>query len=132
MKIKGIYQPYMLRPILYMTAYRTLVALIFFLLVERFVQTTAANMIAAFLAVAFALLSYLVYLRMDGLGIPRMKYIRPKKKADAMRNLTSMNDHIDDDPGVSFEELEDDEKNLCSLIANVVNLVLFLAASFVL
>ena len=131
MKIKGIYRKYMLRPIIYMTAYRTIVALIFFLLVDRFVANgPRADMICTFLAVVFALLGYLVYLRMDGLRIPRMKYIRPKKKADAIRNVVSMNDHIDDDPGVTFEDLEDDEKNLCSLLANGINLVIFLVASF--
>ena len=132
MKIKGIYQKYMLRPIIYMTAYRTMVALIFLLVVDRFVKSGALDMISAFLAMFFALLAYLVYLRMDGLRIPRMKYIRPKKKADAIRNVTSMNDHIDNDPGVTFDELEDDEKNLCSLLANVINLAIFLIASFVL
>ena len=132
MKIKGIYQKYMLRPIIYMTAYRTMVALIILLVVDRFVKSGALDMISAFLAMFFALLAYLVYLRMDGLRIPRMKYIRPKKKADAIRNVTSMNDHIDNDPGVTFDELEDDEKNLCSLLANVINLAIFLIASFVL
>ena len=132
MKIKGIYQKYMLRPVIYMTAYRTMLALIFYLIVERFVRNgLGPAMICTFLAVLFALFAYLVYLRMDGLGIPRMKYIRPKKKADAMRNMSDMADHIDDDPGVTFEELEDDEKNLCSLLANLINLVIFLVASFI-
>ena len=132
MKIKGVYQKYMLRPLIYMTAYRLMLALIFMLIIVRFVKDgPASSMVAAFLTVLFAFLGYLVYLRMDGLGIPRMKFIRPKKKADPLRHAASMTDYTDDEP-VTFDELEDDEKNLCSLLANVINFVIFLAASFLL
>ncbi len=131
MKITNIYRKYMLRPLIYLTAFRTMVALIFLLLIERFVKNgPAPSMICGFLAVVFALFAYLVYLRMDGLRIPRMKYIRPKKKTDPMRNFGDMTDHMDDDPGVAFEELEAEEKDFCSLAANVVNLLIFLVASF--
>jgi len=131
MKIKKIYQKYMLRPLIYLTAFRTMVALIFLLIIERFVKNgPAPSMICGFLAVLFALFAFLVYLRTDGLRIPRMKYIRPKKKSDPMRNFGDMTDHMDDDPGVTFEELEDDEKDFCSLAANLINMVIFLVASF--
>ena len=133
MKIKGIYRRYMLRPIIYMTAYRLMLAAIFMLILIRFVANgPAPDMIAGFLAALFALFSYLVYLPKDGLRIPRVKYIRSKKKADPLRHAASMTDHTDDDPGVTFDELEEDEKDLCSLLANVINLVIFLAASFLL
>ena len=131
MKIKGIYHKYMLRPLIYMTAYRTMVALICLLLIKNFVANGPSTaMIATFLAMLFALFAYLVYLRMDGLRIPRMKFIRPKKKADAIRNMSDMTDHVDDELGVTFDELEEDEKDFCSLAANLINLVIFLAASF--
>ena len=132
MKIKGIYQKYMLRPLIYMAAYRLMLALIFMLIIIRFVKNgPAPNMIATFLMGLFALFSYLVYLRMDGLRIPRVKYIRPKKKPDPLRNVSSMADHADDEPGVSFDELEEDEKDFCSLFANLINFVIFLVASFI-
>ena len=132
MKIKGIYQRYLLRPIIYLTAFRLMVAAIFLLILVRFVENgPAPNMIAGFLAVFFALLAYLVYLRMDGLRIPRVKYIRPKKKSDPLRHAASMADYTDEDPGVSFDELEDNEKDFCSLMANLISLLIFLAASFV-
>ena len=131
MKIKHIYQRYLLRPIIYLTAFRLMVAGIFMLILVRFVSDgPAASMIAGFLAVFFALLAYLVYLRMDGLRIPRVKYIRPKKKADPLRHATSMTDYTDEDPGVSFDELEDNEKDFCSLMANLISLAVCLAASF--
>lgn len=132
LKLKHIYQRYLLRPIIYLTAFRLMVAAIFTLILVRFVRNgPAPNMIAGFLAVFFALLAYLVYLRMDGLRIPRVKYIRPKKKADPLRHTTSMTDHTDDEPGVAFDELEDDEKDFCSLMANLICLAAFLIASFV-
>lgn len=131
MQKKRIYQRYMLRPIIYMTAYRLMVALIFLLAVIRFVKNgPAPAFVAGFLALLFALFSYLVYLRMDGLRIPRVKYIRPKRKKDPMRNFGSMVDHADDEPQVTFDELEEDERDFCSLASNLVNLVVFLAASF--
>lgn len=131
MKIKHIYQKYMARPMVYLTAFRTMVALIFLLIIVRFVPNgPSPAMICTFLAVLFALFAYLVYLRMDGLRIPRMKHIRPKKKSDPLRNYGDMADHVDDDPGVTFEELEVDEKDFCSLVANLINLVIFLIASF--
>lgn len=133
MKIKGLYKRYMLRPLIYLTAYRTMVALIILLALERLVKNgPSADFVAAFLSVAFALLAYLVYLRMDGVRLPRVKYVRPKKKPDPLRNIGSMADYTDEDPGVSFDELEEDERDFCSLMANLINLVIFLAASFLL
>lgn len=130
MSRKKIYQPYMLRPLIYLAAYRFMVALIVLLALDRFVPNgPSRSMTAAFLAVAFALLAYLVYLRMDGLGVPRMKFLRPKKK-DPLRNFGNMADHADDEPQVTFDELEEDERDFCSLTANAINLVIFLVASF--
>ena len=133
MKKFRVYQRYMLRPLIYLTAFRLMVGLIVLLAIKQFVpHGPAPTMIAAFLATTFALLAYLVYLRMDGLGVPRVKYIRPKKKNDPLRHASSMADHTDDDPGVSFEELEEDERDFCSLIANLISMIVFLVASFVL
>lgn len=124
------YKNYMLRPIIYMTATRLMAALIFLLAVARLVPSgPAPAMIAAFLTVLFALFAFLVYLRMDGLRIPRVKYIRPKKKKDPMRHTFSMSDYTDEEP-VSFEDLEPEEKDFCSLVCNLVNLIVFLVLSF--
>ena len=132
MKLKGIYQRYMLRPLIYMTAYRLMAALVFLLVIVRFVKHgPAPDLVAGFLMVLFALFSYLVYLRMDGLRIPRMKHFKSKKK-DPLRNFGEMTDHVDDEPQITFDELETNEKDLCSLLANLINLVIWLVLSFVL
>lgn len=132
MKIKGIYQRYMLRPLIYMAATRLMVALIFLLAIVRFVDGgPAPSLIAGFLTVLFALFAYLVYLRMDGLRVPRMKHPKPKKK-DPLRNFGDMTDHVDDEPALTFDDLETDEKDLCSLLSNLIGMVVFLVLSFVL
>ncbi len=127
------YRNGMIRPIIYMTATRLMLALIVMLGISRLVPKGPETvMIAAFLTVAFALLAFLVYLRMDGLRIPRVKYIRPKKKKDPMRHISSMSDYTDDDPPVTFEDLEPEEKDFCSLVCNVANMVIFGVLSFIL
>lgn len=127
-----ICKKYLFRPIIYMTATRLMLALIFLLRLSRLVPNgPAPAMTAAFLTVLFALFAFLVYLRMDGLPVPRMKYIRPKKKKDPMRHAFSMSDYTDEEP-VSFEDLEDEEKDFCSLMCNVINVAVFLVLSFLL
>ena len=131
MKIKSVYHRYMLRPLIYLTAQRLMIAGILCLALYRFVQNgPRLSLIAGFLSVAFALLAYLVYLRMDGIRLPRMKPIKVKK--DPMRNYGDMAEHIDDDLQVSLSDLEDDERDFCSLVANLVNLAIWLVLSFIL
>lgn len=130
MKIKGVYQRYMHRPLIYMTAQRLMLAGIFCLAIHRFVKNGPAfNLIAGFLTILFGLFAYLVYLRMDGIRLPRMKPIKVKK--DPMRHFGDMTDHVDDDPQITFDELEDNEKDLCSLLANLINLAIWLVLSFI-
>ena len=128
-----IYRNYMLRPIIYMAITRFMIALIFLLGICRFVPNgPSRSMAAAFLAVLFALFAYLVHLRMDGLKIPRVKYIRPKKKKDPMRHSFSMSDYTDEDPPVTFEDLEPEEKDLCSFLSSLANFLIYLVLSFIL
>lgn len=131
MKIKGIYQRYMHRPLIYMTAQRLMLAGIFLLLIRRLVPNgPAPGMIAGFLGMLFALFTYLIYLRMDGIRLPRMKPIKVKK--DPMRHFGDMADHVDDDVQITFSDLEDDEKDLCSLLANLINFAIWIVLSFIL
>ncbi len=133
MKARSIWQKYMLHPFLYMTATRLMVGAIFLLVLTRFfLKGPSASLISGFLAVFFALCAYLIYLRMDGMRIPRMKFLRPKKKADPMRSAGDIADHMDDDVPVPFDELENEEKDLCSFLSAFVGAVVFTACSFLL
>ncbi|MBR3873913.1 MAG: hypothetical protein IKJ26_07045 [Clostridia bacterium] len=126
------WKPYMLRPVIYMAATRLMAALVFLLAVVRFVpRGPAPGMVAGFLTALFALFTYLVYLRMDGMHIPRMKHFRPKQKKDPFSHLTDLSDYTDEEPPVTFDELEQDEKDLCSLLSNAFNLAVFLILSFI-
>lgn len=128
---KKIYQKYMLRPLIYMTASRFMTALIFLLVIIRFLKNgPTPAMAAGFLAALFALFAYLVYLRMDGLRIPRMKHFKTKKKKEPVVTAISMNDHIDDEAPVSFDELEEDERDFISFVSSAVNFAIFTALSF--
>lgn len=128
---KKIYQKYMLRPLIYMTASRFMTALIFLLVIIRFLKNgPTPAMAAGFLAALFALFAYLVYLRMDGLRIPRMKHFKTKKKKEPVVTASSMNDHIDDEAPVSFDELEEDERDFISFVSSAVNFAIFTALSF--
>ncbi len=131
MKKRKIWQPYLLRPAIYLAAFRLMVGAIIVLALSYIPNGPRYALTCGFLAVGFALLAYLVHLRLDGLGIPRMKYMRPKKKDDSMAHATSPMDHADDAP-IPFEELEPEEKDLCSLIANLACLAVFTVASFLL
>ncbi len=128
---KKIYQKYMLRPLIYMTISRFMIALIFLLAVARFVKSgPTPAMAAGFLAALFAVFAYLVYLRMDGLRIPRMKHFKTGKKKEPVITTSSMTDHIDDEAPVSFDELEEDERDLISFLSSAVNFVVFTVLSF--
>lgn len=132
MKFFKLFQRFMIHPLIYLTAFRLMVALIFLLALPRLISNGPSSaMIAGFLAALFALFSFLVYLRLDGLRIPRVKYIRPKRRKDPLRSA-SMSDYADEAPPVAFDELEPEERDLCSFLANLVNLVVFLVLSFVL
>ncbi|MBE5791433.1 MAG: hypothetical protein E7322_04650 [Clostridiales bacterium] len=129
---KKIFQKYMTRPLVYMTITRLMTALIFLLAVTKFLNTRVTNSaVSGFLAALFALFAYLVYLRMDGLRIPRMKYFKSKKKKEPVITQSSMTDHLDDDAPVTFDELEEDERDWISFVSSAVNFVIFTVLSFI-
>ena len=128
---KKIYRKYMLRPLIYMTASRFMAALVFLLAVIRFLHNgPTPAMAAGFLAALFALFAYLVYLRMDGLRIPRLKHFKAKRKKEPVITASAMTDHIDDEAPVSFDELEEDERDFVSFVSSAVNFVVFVILSF--
>ena len=124
----------MLRPFIYMAAFRLMLGGIFLLAWQQFIRNApGANMIAGFLAALYLLFAFLIYLRMDGLAIPRIKNYRSKmKRKDPTENLGNMADHLDDDTNITYDDLEDDEKDACSFLSNLVCAAVFLVLSFVL
>lgn len=128
---RGTWRRSLLRPLIYMAANRFLAALVLLLFYNRFLAAPLAlpASAAVLLALAFALAAWLVYLRMDGAHIPRMKNVRFRRRKDPLRNYTDISDHIDDAPPTA-DDLEDDERDLISLLSNLFCLAIFAVLSF--
>ena len=131
--LKKRWKSYLLRPLIYKAFTRFILGLTVALLWDNYVSIGVAlsqKMYAFFfLGVYFAVCAWLVYLRMDGVGIPRFRF-RVRRKHDPVRTYGDMMDHIDEEI-VSFDELEDDEKDFCSLLANLICFLIFLVLSYV-
>lgn len=129
---KGHWKGYLLRPVIYKTFTRFLLALTVALLWDNYAPHDAflsSRMYAFFfLGFYFALCAWLVHMRMDGLHIPRVR-LRVRRKHDLVRTYGDMSDYTDE-PIRSFDDLEDDEKDFCSLLANLLCCMLYLLLSF--
>lgn len=124
---------HLIRPCIYHSATKFGVAMLACLLWDRFANPSdlSINKYAFFfMAVFFVALAWMVYLRTDGLRMPRLKMDFLKKiKKTPVRSYADMSDHIDEEV-ISFAELEDEEKDLCRLWANAVLALVFLVLSF--
>ena len=125
------FQRYMIRPLIYKVFTRFILVLLIVLLWKQYLQprTPHLTLQAVFpvVGVVFFLCAYLVYLRLDGLRIPRMKPLKQPKK-DPFRAYGDMVDYLDEPP-VSFDDLTKDEQDICSLMANAVCGILFFLVS---
>lgn len=123
----------MVRPVIYMAFTRFLVVLTAVLLWDRFSNTSSlldGKMFGfVFAGVLFALLAWIAYLRMDGLHMPKLLMKRVNIQKRPARTYGDMIDYVDEEP-VSFDDLEDDEKDFCILTADLICCVAFIALSF--
>lgn len=129
-KFKEIYEPYMLRPMIYMTFTRFVLSLFITLLADFFISQNTGHsvkkdgfFICAFL---FALLAVIAWLRLDGVRLPQLMMMRVNPSKKPSRMYGDMIDFIDERPGISFDELDDSEKDVCILAANLFCLLVFL------
>ena len=83
-----------------------------------------------FLAGLFFVGAWLVYLRRDGTRIPRLKELRFFHKKKPERAYGDMIDYVDEDV-VTFDELDDDEKDQVSLTVNLLCALAFIGISFI-
>lgn len=132
-KFREIYEPYMLRPTIYMTFTRFVLALFAALLIDFFVAPNAGHSIKktvfSLCAAVFALSALLAWLRLDGVKLPKLMMMRINPSKKPSRMYGDMIDYIEERPGISFEELDDREKDLCILIADAVCFLVFLVAA---
>lgn len=134
-KIKEIYEPYMLRPMIYMAFTRFVLALFIVLLADFFISQSVGHSVkkdAFFLcAFVFALLAVLAWLRLDGVKLPKLMMMRVNPSKKPSRMYGDMIDYIEERPGIGFDELDDKEKDLCILAADLFCLLAFLLISFI-
>ena len=127
---REILQPYMKRPFIYMTFTRFMFALAAALLADFFLSPAAGRPLRAdaFLLTAFvfALLAWIAWLRLDGMRLPKclMLRVNPGKKPSRMSG--DMIDYADERPEIRFEDLDDNEKDICILGADLLCFLLFL------
>ena len=125
------FQKYMIRPTVYKAFSRFILALTASLLWDRFINMGLKNMrmwAFLFFGLLFIISAWLCYLRLDGMKMPRIK--KPEIKKKPIRTYGDLPDHIDEEI-ISFDELEENERDLCCLIANLVLGVAFMALSLI-
>ena len=132
-KLKLRLERHMIRPAIYHGATKFGIAMLAALLWHRFANPNNLSLNTHgffFLSVFFVLLAWLLYLRADGLRMPRLKLDFLKKlKKKPMRSFGDMADYIDEEV-VSFDELDDDEKDACRFLADIACALIFLVLSF--
>lgn len=119
-------QPYMIRPIVYKTLSYFLTALAFALFWDRFANR--ANLYAlsyayTIIGVFFFAGAWFNYLRLDGIRLPMIKWPKPRSLP-----FGGMAEHIDHEV-VTFDELAEQERNTCSLLANIICGIIFFTLS---
>lgn len=131
-KIKEIYQPYMLRPIIYKAVTRFSIGLCVALLWDRFVnvQKYYSMTESCFFVVGLYLLlmAWLCYLRLDGVN-PHFDVLFRKMPHNRKRHRSR--DIVDfvDEKIVAFDELGDEEQIVATLGSNLLAGLCFLVLS---
>ena len=127
-RIRQLFSRHLVRPLIYKIFTRCILALFAAQLIHFFAPAGSGffsfSNLSLGLGFLFLLLTFLVWLRLDGMKIPQLKLPRMKRK-DPPFLAGSMADHVDDEI-VSFEDLDPDEQNVCVLIADAVLAVLCL------
>ena len=129
-KIQRIYEPYLLRPMIYMTFTRFVLALFFALLADFFLTPNAGRPLKSTLfflcAALFALSALIAWLRMDGVKLPQILMMRVNPSKKPSRMYGDMIDYIDERPGIDFDDLDDSEKDCCILIADLICFIILM------
>lgn len=125
----------MLRPMIYMTFTRFVLALFITLLADFFNSQNVGHSVKKdgfFLcSFLFALLAVIAWLRLDGVKLPQLMMLRVNPAKKPSRMYGDMIDYIDERPGINFDELDDSEKDLCILGANLFCFLVFLILALI-
>ena len=133
-KLRGVWRRYMLRPFVYTAFTRLVLGMFSALLCDYFFSGPAGRPLRGTLlllaSVLFALLAWIAWLRLDGVSLPKPLNLRLGPRKRPARIPGDMIDFVEEEPAVRFDGLEDEEKDCCLLLADLVCAAVFLAASF--
>lgn len=133
-KIKNIFQSYMIRPMIYQSVTKIVIALVLALLWNRFFNPYGIYSIVkdCFFVVGlfFFMLAWFQYLRLDGMRIHHLLEGHKKKKRKKIHITKDIADFADEKI-ISFDELEDDEKIVCRFLGDLGCGFLFLIPSLI-
>lgn len=121
-----------LRPIVYKTFSRGVLAVTLILLWNRFINQSGLLSVRVhgffFAGAVFLALAWISYLRLTGIKIPKFPEW-PKRN----KHINSYGDIADycDEHIISFDELEENDRHMCTLIANLNCGLAFLLISMV-
>ncbi len=123
---------HMIRPIFHMAFVRAVLGLTAALLWNQFVNIKSAlpmrTFAFLFLGVFFLVMVWMAYLRLDGIKMPTIDRRLFEWKRKPKRTYGDMIDYVDE-AAVSFDEMEEDERDFCRLAADLVCGVVFLVLS---
>ena len=125
----------MLRPMIYMTFTRFIIALFVVLLADFFISQNVGHDVkknAFFLcSFVFALLAVISWLRLDGVKLPKFMMMRVNPSKKPSRMYGDMIDYFEERPGISFDELDEKEQDICILAADLFCFLAFLLIAFI-
>ena len=125
------FRPFMVRPVIYQVFTRLIYALTLILLWNEFANRGGIPLSWAFIVpvLFYLLLAWMAFLRLDGIRAPKFdrKLFLRRKKPERFSS-GDIADYLDHKP-VSFEELEEEEKDACLVLSNLITAVIFFIAS---
>lgn len=135
-KIRKIWQPYMLRPMLYSVFTKFVCSLCVVLLWDRFVNSRnvtpygIVDFVFFIMAIYFFVWTWIQYLVLDG-----MKYEVFDKMAELFKRKTPhyQRDMVDfvDEKVTTFDMLEDDEQTVAKIGSNFITALLYLIPNLI-
>ena len=136
MKLKKIREKFsreMVRPLIYATFTRFIVGMTVALAADFFLRPTTGHdlretcfLILGFL---FALMALIAWLRLDGMKLPKLMMLRVHWRKKPSKMYGDIADYLDEQPTLTFDELDDEEKDLCLLCADLICCVIFFVVS---
>ena len=131
-KLQTLWNRQLIRPIIHMSFTRVVLSLTIALLWNEFVNINAAlpmrTFAFLFLGIFLLAMGWMAYLRLDGIKMPTFDKRLFEWRKKPKRSYGDMIDHVDEYV-ISFDDLEENEKDVCRLTANILCGVIFLLLS---